>query len=73
MPSMEMYEKSKLGKFVLGGCCISGESTKWHCLDCEHEFGKYLDDINDNAGRGLQPRPKRLIFIVIQKVCVRHL
>ena len=44
-PSMEMYEKSKLGKFVLGGCCISGESAKWYCLDCEHEFGKYLVDI----------------------------
>ena len=45
MPSMEMYEKSKLGKFVLGGCCISAESAKWHCLDCEHKFGKYLVDI----------------------------
>ena len=45
MPSIEMYEKSKLGKFVLGGCCMSDESTKWHCLDCEHEFGKYFVDI----------------------------
>jgi hypothetical protein len=42
---MEMYEKSKLGKFVLGGCCISDDSAKWHCLDCEHEFGKYFVDI----------------------------
>ncbi len=62
---MEMYEKSKLGKFVLGGCCISGESAKWHCLDCEHEFGKYLDDINDlklpDLGR---VRPLKLEFSI---------
>ncbi len=25
-----------------------------------------------NAGRGLQPRPKRLLFTVIQKVYIRH-
>jgi len=28
---------------------------------------------NHNAGRSLQSRPKRLIFTVIQKVCVKHL
>ncbi len=26
-----------------------------------------------NAGRGLQPRPKRLVFTVIQKFCVRYI
>ena len=65
MPSMEMYEKSKLGKFVLGGCCISDESTKWHCLDCEHEYGKYWDDIKDlklpDFGR---VRPLKLEFSI---------
>ena len=25
-----------------------------------------------NAGRGLQPRPKRLMCTVIQKICVRY-
>jgi len=25
-----------------------------------------------NAGRGLQPRPKRLMFTVIQKICVGY-
>ena len=42
---MEMMENCDAGKFVLGGCCITDDSAKWHCLDCEHEFGKYFVDI----------------------------
>ena len=42
---METLDKCEAGKLVLGGCCITDESAKWYCLDCEHEFGKYLVDI----------------------------
>lgn len=45
MPPVEMWEESKKGKFVLGGCCISDESAKWHCQTCGHEFGKEIPSI----------------------------
>ena len=42
MPTMEAVEESEAGKLFIGGCCIGDESPKWHCQDCEHEFGKHL-------------------------------
>ena len=47
MPPVEMWEESKKGKFVLGGCVISNESAKWHCQACSHEFGKEIPSIED--------------------------
>ena len=46
-PSMETLDKSEAGKLVLGGCCVTEESTKWYCVDCEHEFGQYWDPLKD--------------------------
>ncbi len=44
---MATLDKCEAGKLVLGGCCITDESAKWYCLDCEHEYGKYWDNIKD--------------------------
>jgi hypothetical protein len=46
-PTMATLDKSAAGKLVLGGCCVTEESTKWYCMDCEHEFGQYWDPIKD--------------------------
>jgi len=58
MPSFEMWEESKLGKFELGGCCISEDSPKWHCQACGHEFGSFLprfDDLELPEPDGINP------------------
>jgi hypothetical protein len=33
--------QSKLdsGELILGGCDVSTDSPKWHCLECRHEWG----------------------------------
>jgi len=52
----------------------SAEAWRWHGLNVVL-VDKTIGDrplFNANAGRGLQPRPKRLVFTVSQKVCVRH-
>ena len=46
MPSMEAGKEAEAGKYVLGGCCISDKSPKWHCLNCEHELGTYMDIVD---------------------------
>ena len=46
-PSMATLDNSEAGKLVLGGCCVTEESTKWYCVDCEHEFGQYWDPLKD--------------------------
>ena len=38
MPTPEAMKKVEEGKWVLGGCCIMGDSPKWHCKDCGNEF-----------------------------------
>ncbi len=43
MLAVEAFEDVDTGKIVLGGCCVSDQSPKWHCMNCGHEFGKYLD------------------------------
>jgi hypothetical protein len=58
MPPVEMWEESKNGKFVLGGCCISDESAKWHCQACQYEFGKEmpsLEDLENPEPDGINP------------------
>ena len=44
---MATLDNSEAGKLVLGGCCVTEESTKWYCVDCEHEFGQYWDPLKD--------------------------
>ena len=58
MLPVEMWEESKKGKFVLGGCVISNESPKWHCQACGHEFGKEIpsiDDLENPEPDGIKP------------------
>lgn len=47
MPTEYAWEKSKQGKLLIGGCCVSDESPKWYCQACGHEFGKYMPSIDD--------------------------
>jgi len=42
MPSRENIRLVKEGKIVLGTCIISPDSPKWHCLDCDNEWGYYM-------------------------------
>ncbi len=43
-PTEKTFEKAENGKLILGGCCVSDESPQWYCADCQHEFGRILDD-----------------------------
>ena len=38
MPTEELFEESKKGNFLLGGCCID-DSAQWHCKKCDYEWG----------------------------------
>ena len=53
MPTHEAWEEAKQGKFVIGGCCVSDDSPKWHCQACGYEFGKYLASVEDL----MKPKP----------------
>lgn len=67
MPPFEMWEESKKGKFVLGGCCISDESAKWHCQACGHEFGKEMPSIEGLLNPEPEPdgiNPVKLAFFM---------
>ncbi len=32
-------QENKEPPFWLGGCCVTDDDPKWHCLGCGHEFG----------------------------------
>ena len=38
-PSEKMLEQRERGEIVLGGCCVTEDDPKWHCKECEHEWG----------------------------------
>jgi len=38
LPTSEAEEEAREGKVILGGCCITPDSLRWHCPDCEHEW-----------------------------------
>ena len=49
MPTTDVFERQLKAqawedKIVLGGCCITPDSPKWHCTDCEHSFGILEDE-----------------------------
>ncbi len=44
LPSEEAAEEARQGKIALGGCCISDDSPRWHCRDCEPEWGTIDDE-----------------------------
>jgi len=50
LPTRDLIAREKAGEIELGGCCIFvGESPKYHCKICEHNFGVYEeDDTEDN-------------------------
>lgn len=58
LPTEKAFLESQQGKLVLGGCCISDESPKWHCKACEHEFGKEMpsfEDLENPEPDGIKP------------------
>lgn len=40
LPAPEAREEADRGEIALGGCCVSDENPRWHCNDCEHNWGK---------------------------------
>ena len=41
--SDELVQGLDLGKYVLGGCCISSNDPKYHCNTCQTDFGRNFD------------------------------
>lgn len=45
-PTLEAYERSLKGEFILGGCCINVDENghemdpQWGCIDCGIHFKK---------------------------------
>lgn len=39
-PTPEAGEWEKVGKVVLGGCCITQDSPEWACTHCQTEYKK---------------------------------
>ncbi len=38
--SPEVMQQIEDGEIETGGCCVSDESPKWKCSECEERFGK---------------------------------
>ncbi len=38
--SKKLERELKQGKIKLGGCCISDDSTRFHCNDCGKDWSK---------------------------------
>ena len=38
--SPDVMKQIKDGEIETGGCCVSDESPKWKCSECEERFGK---------------------------------
>ena len=37
-PTKELFDQSKKGEVIIGGCCIVGEVPNRHCKNCGEEF-----------------------------------
>ena len=42
LPSFDegLERRLNAGEVVLGGCTITDDDPLWHCLDCQHRWGK---------------------------------
>lgn len=40
LPLPKAFEMEEKGLVKLGGCCIDDDSPRWHCNDCQHDWGK---------------------------------
>ena len=38
--SPQVTQQIEDGKIETGGCCVSDESPKWKCQDCNESYGK---------------------------------
>ena len=38
----KLEEQLEKNEIILGGCCIEKDSPKFHCNECEEDFGNYL-------------------------------
>ena len=49
MPDFSQTEADlEAGRIVLGGCTVHDESPRWHCHECEHQFGVVdFDSLSD--------------------------
>jgi hypothetical protein len=46
--SLQLQQKIKEGKIVLGGCCIGGDIPTWKCMDCKLDI-YYHKEQNETA------------------------
>ncbi len=37
-PGRELMERAERGEVKLGGCCVTDESPRYHCPDCDLDF-----------------------------------
>lgn len=37
-PGRELIEREERGEVKLGGCCVTNESARYHCRDCDLDF-----------------------------------
>ena len=44
-------EAMKSGKYILGGCCITGNEPSWGCVDCHSDFYRVRPERNDKRCR----------------------
>lgn len=40
LPTEKAREEADQGKIVLGGCCVDPTNPRWHCRDCEEQWGE---------------------------------
>ena len=38
LPDEELFKDAQEGKFLIGGCCISGFDPTWGCPECGWEY-----------------------------------
>ena len=38
LPTYDTWIKAEKGKLLIGGCCFSDYSPKWHCKNCSYDW-----------------------------------
>jgi len=49
MPSYDLAEQEKEGKFVLGGCCVTDCDPAWQCIECGAQVYREADVFPEQA------------------------
>lgn len=41
--SDELERSLDAGEVVLGGCTITGDDPLWQCVECQHQWGEWVE------------------------------